>query len=129
MDSKVSPEVKFDIPPYNNILVQKELLGLDPKKAVGTDGVSSKILKVAAPSVALVVTKIINLTIATNCFPILWKLARVCPVFNSGKYDERTNYRPISILFVLSKILEKHVHKYLYAFLIQYNLIHSPIWF
>ncbi len=57
---------------------------------------------------------------------MLWKLARVCPVFKSGKYDKRTNYRPISILCVLSKILEKkHVHNNLYAFLTQHNLIHS----
>ncbi len=53
-----------------------------------------------------------------------WKLARVCPIFKSGKYDERTNNRPISILCVLSKILEKHVHNNLYAFLTQYILIH-----
>ncbi len=88
------------------------------QKAVGTDGVvSSKILKVAAPSIISVVTKFINLSIASNCFPMLWKLARVCPIFKSGKYDERTNYRPISILSVLSKILEKHVHNNLYTFL------------
>ncbi len=55
---------------------------------------------------------------------MLWKLARVCPIFKSGKYDERTNYKPISMLCVLSKILEEHIHNKLYAFLTQYNLIH-----
>ncbi len=57
VDSKLSPEVKFDIPPIQQCFVQKELLSLDPKIAAGTDGVSSKILKVPAPSITLVVTK------------------------------------------------------------------------
>ncbi len=111
-------------PPKLNLISPPPIQQCFSQKAVGTDWVSSKILKVAAPSIALVVRKIINLSISSNCFPMLWKLARVCPIFKSGKYDERTNYRAISILCVLSKILEKHIYNNLYTFLTQYNLIH-----
>ncbi len=52
------------------------------------------------------------------------KHAKICLIFKSGKRDSRSNYHPISILSVLSKILEKHVHIHLYQFLTTYNLLH-----
>ncbi len=51
-------------------------------------------------------------------------MAKICQIFKSGKRDNRSNYRPISILSVLSKILEKHVHIHLYQLLTTYNLLH-----
>ena len=124
IDSKIRPDVMFNIPPINPNFVLKELNSLNPKKAVGVDGLSSKLLKLIMPSIAGGVTKIINLSISSSKFPTLWKLARVCPIFKKGKTDDKSNYRPISILCVLSKILEKHVHNHLYSFLTQFNLVH-----
>ena len=46
------------------------------------------------------------------------------PVFKKGKKEDLDNYRPISILCTLSKIIERHVHKHLYAFLSRYRLLH-----
>ena len=62
-------------------------------------------------------TNIINYSIKTGIFPDQWKLARVSPIFKSGAQTDVGNYRPISILPVLSKILEKHVYDQLYEFL------------
>ncbi len=59
----------------------KQLKDLDPKKAVGMDGLSSKLLKLAAPAIASIVTKVINLSIKASKFATLWKLARVYPIF------------------------------------------------
>ena len=50
-------------------------------------------------------------------FPNILKIAKVVPVFKSGNYLDCSNYRPISLLSALSKILEKLVHKRLYDFL------------
>ncbi len=74
-----------------------------------------------APAIATAIVKVINLNIGSSQFPSPWKMARVCPIF---KTDEKSNYRPISILCVLSKLLEKHVHNHLYSYLMKYNLIH-----
>jgi hypothetical protein len=41
----------------------------------------------------------------------LWKIAKVSPLFKSGSLFDRSNFRPISVLAVISKILERHVHK------------------
>ncbi len=78
----------------------------------------------AAPAISSAVTKMINLSIILKCFLTLCILARVCPILKSGQVDEQLNYRPISILCMLSNILEKHGHNHLYAFITQYNLIH-----
>ncbi len=65
-----------------------------------------------------------NFSISCSKFPTAWKLAKIYPIFKSGKRDNRSNYHPISILSVLSKIFEKHVHIHLYQFLTTYNLLH-----
>ncbi len=87
------------------------------------DGLSSKLLKLAAPAVASSVTKVINLSIKASKFPTLWKLASVCPIFKMGKHEEALNNRPISILYILSTIIERHVHNHLYNFLNVLNLL------
>ncbi len=91
---------------------------------MGTDGLSSKLLRMVAPSIASSITHVINLSISASKCPTPWKMARVCPIFKSGKCDDKSNYRPISILCVMSMILEKHVHNHLYDILMQYSLIH-----
>ncbi len=61
----MSPDALFDIPLVQEDFVLKELNSLDPKKAVGIDSFSSKLLKMAAPAIATSVTKIINLSITS----------------------------------------------------------------
>ncbi len=66
---------------------------------------------------------IMNLSISCIKFPTAWKMAKICPIFKCGERDNGSNYQPISILSVLSKILEKHVHILLYQVLTTYNLL------
>ena len=58
-------------------------------------------------------TFLINMSIETGLVPSDWKIAKVIPVFKSGKKSDLDNYRPISDLPILSKLLEKFVHKQL----------------
>lgn len=67
-------------------------------------------------------THVINLSIESGQFPAPWKQARVIPIFKSGSQDQACNYRPISILPVFSKVLEKIVSNQLMAY-IQYHKI------
>ena len=55
--------------------------------------------------------KLINLSIANSVFPSSWKIADVIPIHKSGPCDNPNNYRPVQILPVLSKIIERHVAK------------------
>ncbi len=59
-----------------------------------------------ATAIATAIMKVINLSIGSSQFPTPCKIARVCPIFKNGRYDENANYILISILCVLSKILK-----------------------
>ena len=54
---------------------------------------------------------LINLYICEGVFPEKLKLAKVSPVFKKGNKSDMNNYRPISVLSVISKILERLVYK------------------
>ena len=69
--------------------------------------------------------KICNRSIKTGRFPDTWKVARVTPIHKKDSRDYISNYRPISILPIASKILEKHVSIHLYEYMTPYNLLHQ----
>ena len=70
-------------------------------------------------------THILNLSIRENVFPSTWKAAKVVPIYKSGSPVDPANYRPIAVLPVVSKILEKHVHKNLYEFVNSFSLLRA----
>ena len=90
-----------------------ELKNLKLKEATSLDNLPPGLLKDAAGVIAKPLTFIINLSLETGVVPTEWKMAKVIPNIKSGSMAEIDNYRPISILPTLSKILEKMVHKQL----------------
>ena len=92
-------------------------------KATGLDDISINVLKLAAPEIVSSITYICNLSLKTATFPAKWKEAKVTPLHKGGSRHDCSNYRPISVLPILSKILEKHVFTHMYAFLQKHNLL------
>ena len=68
---------------------------------------------------------IINLPFSTGTFPVVLTIAKVMPFFKKGDPSHCTNYRPISLLSNLSKIIEKLVHRWATDFLNQQNLLYD----
>jgi len=97
--------------------VRKHLKKLKRTKATGLDNLPPAILKDTADIICKPLCHIINSSLRNGSFPEVWKKARVVPVFKSGKTSLPENYRPISIVPVLSKILEKAVHHQLSLYL------------
>ena len=62
-------------------------------------------------------TRLFNLCLETRTFPSLWKFGKVAALFKKGDRCDANNYRPITVLPTISKILEKAVHTQLYAYL------------
>lgn len=91
--------------------------------AVGWDGISSKLLKACAPALVPAITHICNLAIVTGVFPKSFKTALVHPIYKNGPTNEVNNYRPISILTSMSKVLEKIINKQLTKFLDKFRVI------
>ena len=117
------PPFKFEA--VSVAFVRAQLRGLKAGKAVGLDNIPARLLKDAADIVTRPLTIIINALLQSGRVPDDWKAARVIPLFKKGKAEDMDNYRPISILPVLSKILERAVHRQLYHYLQQHNIL-SP---
>ena len=122
--SKLSENTTFSISPIEKEKVSKLLSAMDTSKATGTDNVGPRLLKLAAPYISDDITYICNQSINKSTFPRKWKEAKVSPLHKNGPHDDVNNYRPISILPVLSKVLEKHVHDCLSVYLNENNLLH-----
>ena len=85
--------------------ILKFLKAINISKASGPDNISGRMLKSTATSIAPSITKIFNQSITTGTFPHAWKQSNVVPIPKSTNKGSPTNYRPISLLLVLSKLL------------------------
>ena len=73
-------------------------------------------MKIVADIIAIPLCRIINLSFSKGIFPDLLKTVKVIALFKSGSADELNNYRPISLLSIFDKIMEKIMHSQLYDF-------------
>ena len=94
--------------------VFKALDGLDSSKACGPDGIPGKLLKMTANIIAPSLCQIYNLSLYQGVVPACWKLANVTPVFKKDDPTLASNYRPISLLSIISKTFERCVYNHCY---------------
>jgi hypothetical protein len=97
--------------------VAKCISSLKPNKATGLDKISARLLKDAAPVIISSLTHLLNLSIINKTVPKIWKSARLTPLHKAGAKDDPSNFRPISILPSISKILERVIHSQLSTYL------------
>ena len=91
------------------------LCDLSPAKATGSDGISARLIKACGDSIIEPLHFIFNMSIRTQIFPTIWKSALITPLHKSGSVSLPDNYRPISVLPILSKLLERALHNQMYA--------------
>ena len=97
--------------------VFKILKNFDESKAPGIDDLSGIFLKAGDSLLATPVTQLCNLSISSGRFPDTCKIAKLKPLFKKGSKTDPKNYRPISLLPLMSKVLERIVHEQTMAFL------------
>ena len=114
--------------PTNQHEILKIVKALKSKKSTGYDGISTKLLKQIIRNIVIPLEHIFNLSLSAGCCPDLLKLAKVIPIYKKDDPNKVTNYRPISLLPCISKILEKIIYKRLDSFL-SLNKILTPAQF
>ena len=102
-------ETSFDLKEITCEFICREISRLKPNKATGLDGIPARLLKDAGPIIAKPLSYLINLTIKTGKIPSDWKSAKIIPVFKSGDKNIEDNYCLISILPLVSKIMERAI--------------------
>ena len=100
---------------------------LKSSKSCGIDGLDTYSLKIAASIVAPVLHHIVVLSIMQFKFPSSWKVAKVLPLHKKECKLEPKNYRPVSILSPVSKVLERVVYNQVYDYFSNNKLFHSSM--
>ena len=121
--SRMKYHKSFTLSPVSRLFIRKQLLSLSPRKAIGLDDISPRFLKDGADAIVEPVSHIVNISILTETVPSSFKSAKVIPLFKKGSKLDAGNYRPVSVLPVLSKILERAVDFQLKEFLEKNGLI------
>ena len=104
----------FDAPGLSRFTVSRDrvvqlLRDLREHKACGPDGLSARVLKECADELSIPIHMLCELSVSSGTFPTMWKQANVIPVHKKGSKKLPDNYRPVSLLPICSKILEKVV--------------------
>jgi hypothetical protein len=117
------PEMSLGNTTHEHIL--KIIRKFKQKPSCDIHGVSTKMIKFIGPEIAKPLAHIFNLSLMHGTFPDMLKQCRVIPIFKSGSRLECDNYRPISLLSSISKILEKIVAKKLLFHLTSNDLLYT----
>ncbi|CAM1295290.1 Uncharacterised protein at_DN0754 [Pycnogonum litorale] len=115
----------FFLSPTNEKEVYVELNSLNSHKAIGCDLIHTQLLKDASFIISKPLSIIFNQSFSQGIFPSALKMAKVIPLFKSGDPAQCSNYRPISILNSISKILETLMKTRILSFCDKYNIL-SP---
>ena len=117
-----------------NILLETELTlnefkkafgSLKSNKANGYDDINSNIVKSSYDELFIPLFHICRTSLLTGSVPDSMKIAKITPLFKSGDTDKLNNYRPISVLPVFSKLLERIMYNRVYSHLINHQLLYE----
>ena len=105
--------------------VREILKSLKVNKAAGVDKIPAKLIRDAEAELAPSINYLVNKSIKDSVVPAQWKVARVSPLYKAEDRLQTENYRPISVLPVLSKVIERIVHTQLSTHLDNINYLYS----
>ena len=108
---------------YNEEIL--EIINSLENKSTGPYSIPLKMLSVIPDLIILSLAYIINLSFLNGKYPNLLKIVKVIPIHKCGSTQDINNYRPISLLSIFDKIMEKLVHKRLYNFLEEHNAMYQ----
>ena len=100
----------------------KLISNLELRKACGFDNISNRMLKATSHVIAPFLVQLFNNCMSKGIFPDLYKKAHVIPLYKGGDKGDVNSYRPISLLPVLGKLLEKVISVRITKFFDKYNL-------
>ena len=100
------------------------MLSLNITKSTGPDNLSARFLQTIADQIAVPLTDLFNSSLRTGEVPSEWKCSHITPIYKGGSPDDPSNFRPISIVPILAKVLEKIVSDQLSIYLEDNHLLH-----
>ena len=120
--SSLAPTILLNVH-FRQREVRRELRNLNPSKATGPDGIPAIVLKECADDLARPLSMLFSLCFRNACQPASWKIANVVPIFKKNSKSLPNNYRPVSLLPIISKIMERIINKVLTNFLEKHSVL------
>ena len=119
MPTKMSTRTdqKFIFKAVSRHEVEQQLKSVKRNKATGLADLPSGLINDSAELISAPLEQLVNWSLKTSIFPTDWKTAKVIPTHKSSAHFNPDNYRPNSVLPVISKIIEKIIHHQLISFL------------
>ena len=99
---------------FTQVEIKEAMSNLEVNKAKGPDSLGNEVLKNLSESLCKSLCMLFNLIANKGHFPNEWKMSEIVPMFKDGNKQEVANYRPISLLSTVSKLLEKLIFNKLY---------------
>lgn len=103
--------------------VKKEVITLNNTNSEGFDEINTKIIKACINELITILTYLVNQSFMSGTFPDTLKLSIVKPLFKKGDKEDVGSYRPITLIPILSKVLEKCMYGQLIGFCKKFNVI------
>ncbi len=121
---QINDDIKFDIGNFSPSHIVDLLKTMPNKASNDFFGINMRLIKHVMHPISVPLSHIFNLSLNSGHFPKKFKLSRTVPIFKTGNPNDVDNYRPISLVCTLSKILEKMVATNLINYLQINKLIH-----
>ena len=99
--------------------IMKVIQKLDPNKAHGQDNISIRMIEICGKSVCIPLRKIFEECLRSGTFPLEWKKGNFVPIFKKGDKQIFENYRPVLLLPIFGKILERLIFEEIFSFFIE----------
>ncbi len=115
----------FNFKPTTPLTIEKMLRSLNVSKATGSDDIPATLIKDGYKELSIPLCHLINLRLSKGTFPTIEKIAKVTPLYKSGERSLFDDYRPISVLNIVSKILEKVVSQQITNHLEENDLLYK----
>ena len=111
--------------PVSEVEVASVISNLNSRKASGADEISVKLIQKLNKIICPVLTSLINESFSSGVYPNCLKMAKVIPVYKGGSREDAGNYRPISLLSNINKVVEKVIYSRLFSFFEKFKIINS----
>ncbi|KAI5637367.1 hypothetical protein NE865_09936 [Phthorimaea operculella] len=119
------PTVSLHLKKINEETLHKILVNLNENKSPGYDKIRAKDIKYIAKEITPVLTHLINNCINYRTYPDKLKIGIIRPIHKKGCHSDTNNYRPITILPCIDKIIEKYIGHEVNEFLSGNGIIHN----
>ena len=119
-------ELQLNVIDIDKEKVHKIIMGLDISKSCGNDLISNRMLKLVVDSIDQPLYLLFSKILQSGHFPDIWKLGTLIPIFkNKGSRNQVSNYRPVTLLNTLPKILERIIYDSVSQHVIRNDLLYS----